>query len=473
MSRNAPGNKTSSLRFLLLRQLIPAMLALLAASAIIAYWLAWRSATRAYDRSLWDIALALSEQVKVEHGIASLQLTPQAQSILLTDKFDTVYYAVWASSDKLIAGNAGLPLPSMYQYIRMNEEGRVYYDGVAEAHPVRLGAMSLTKNGIKLTVIAAETLIKRERLVWEILLGMLLPEIALIFSTLLLVWVGVRSGLMPLEELRSQLAARSQSDLRPLSATRAPDELQPLVQEINQLFQRLEHSLNTQRHFVSDAAHQLRTPVAALQAQVEVALRECDASTCHKLEGILQGTQRVSRLTQQLLALARAEPNHQVAMQPVHLEQLVHQAAEIWLPKAITKQIDFGFELQETLILGNPFLLQEMISNLLDNALRHTPAQGTVNVTCLSEQSTHTAVLRIEDSGNGVPEAERERVFERFYQASSNTPEQQGGSGLGLAIAQMVAQQHGSKIVLGASPSLGGACFALSIPLLPVETCQG
>lgn len=458
----------SSLRFLLLRRLIPAMLALLATSALIAYWLAWRSATRAYDRSLWDIALALSQQVTVERGQASLQLTPQAQSILLTDKFDTVYYAVWANKETLIAGNAGLPLPSMYQFIRMKEEGRIYYDGVAENRPVRLGAMMTEKNGTLLTIIAAETLVKRERLVWEILLGMLLPEIALIFATLALVWVGVRSGLMPLEELRSQLADRSQSDLRPLSATTLPEEIQPLIHEINQLFRRLENSLAAQRDFVSDAAHQLRTPVAALQAQVEVTLREADANTRQKLEGILNGTQRVSRLTQQLLALARAEPSNRLPMQQLWLNDVVHQAAEIWLPKAIERQIDLGFDLHPAPVTGHPVLLQEMISNLLDNALRHTPPHGTINVTCRPDGDSQVG-LCLEDSGPGVPEAERERVFERFYQASH--PAHQGGSGLGLAIAQAIVRQHGGEISLTRSASLHGACLSIRLPqAVPDET---
>lgn len=458
---NRSSLRPSSLRFLLLRRLIPAMLALLATSALIAYWLAWRSATRAYDRSLWDIAMALSQQITVERGYASLQLTPQAQSILLTDKFDTVYYTVWVNRETLIAGNTSLPMPSMYQFIRMKEEGRIYYDGVAENRPVRLCAMMIEKNGVLLTIIAAETLVKRERLVWEILLGMLLPEIALIFATLVLVWVGVRSGLMPLEELRSQLADRSQSDLRPLSATTIPEEIQPLIHEINQLFQRLENSLAAQRDFVSDAAHQLRTPVAALQAQVEVTLRETDAATRTKLEGILYGTQRVSRLTQQLLALARVEPGNKLPMQHLWLNDVVHHAAEIWLPKAIERQIDLGFDLHPSPVTGHPVLLQEMISNLLDNALRHTPVQGTINVICHPDGADQVC-LCLEDSGPGVPEAERERVFERFYQANDRT--HQGGSGLGLAIAQAIARQHDGEISLTRSESLHGACIHIRLP---------
>lgn len=423
-----------------------------------AYWVAHRSATLAYDRSLLDAALAIAEQTQMVDGKFQLKLTPQARAVLLTDKFDHIYFAVRGPNGELIDGEAGLPLPSHKTLERLRAEGRLYYDGRLSGEPIRLAVLQAEKEGEILTFLAAETLVKRGALVREILFGMLFPELLLVAVALLVVWFGIRSGLKPLTGLRRELAGRSQTDLRPITAD-VPDEIQPVVGEINELMGRLEKALSSQRHFVSDAAHQLRTPIAALQAQVEVALREASQQNRGQLEGVLTAAHRLSHLVDQLLALARAEPSRSQPHPEISLEPLIHGVAENWLPLAIRKGIDLGFDLKPAMVRGNGLLLQEMLANLVDNALHHTPAGGTVTVT--STEREGKACLTVEDSGPGIAPEEREKVFERFYQSPGS---RSAGCGLGLAIVRQIARQHGGTVDIGQSPTLGGTLVSVSLP---------
>ena len=441
----------SSLRFLLLRWLLPAMLLLLLAGAVTAYWVALRSATKAYDRALFDTALAIVEQLTIQDGKPVLPLTAQARDVLLVDKFDQVFFAVRGPDGELLDGEAGLPMPPPRLPKEVWNEGRYYFDGRLDGGPVRVAALKAERGGKTFTVLAGETVVKRNALVREILFGMLLPEMLLIAVSLGVVWFGVRAGLEPLAKLREELAGRSQADLRPVT-TDVPDEIQPVVNEINELLNRLGHSLDAQRHFVSDAAHQLRTPIAALQAQVEATLAESDQTMQMQLLGILAAAHRLSHLVEQMLMLARAQPSLAKTLPLVALEEVAQAAAEDWLPVAIENGIDLGFELAPCAVPGNGLLLREIFSNLIDNALRHTPHGGCVTVRCGSENDA--VWLAVEDSGAGIPEADREKVFERFYQSPGGSSR---GSGLGLAIVREIARQHGGQATIDRSPELGGA----------------
>jgi len=446
-----PATKQPSLRFLLLRWLLPAMLVLLLASAVTAYWVALRSATKAYDRALFDIALAIADQLTLAGGKPVLPLTAQARDVLLTDKFDQVFFAVRGPDGELLDGHGGLPLPPRHLPREAWSEGRYYYDGRLDDQPVRVAALKTERAGRTFTVLAGETLVKRNALVREILLGMLLPELLLIAVSLAVVWFGVRAGLTPLASLRDELAGRSQADLRAVT-TDVPEEIQPVVEEINELLNRLGHSLDSQRHFVSDAAHQLRTPIAALQAQVEATLAESAPQLRRQLQGILAAAHRLSHLVEQMLMLARARPSLANTQPPVALGEVAQAAAEDWLPVAIANGIDLGFELAPCTVSGNSLLLQEVFANLLDNALRHTPRGGSVTVRCGAADAG--AWLAVEDSGPGIAEADREKVFERFYQSPGGGSR---GSGLGLAIVREIARQHGGQACIDRSPELGGA----------------
>lgn len=447
--------KPPSLRRQLLHWLLPAMLLLLAAGALTAYSVALRSAVRAYDRALLDTAHALAGQIQASNGKAVLNLPKAAQEILLTDKYDQIFFRVLTADGHDIAGDSALPEPPDLP----PEENRLYYDARIGGKPVRVAALFTERDSVPLTILAAETLVKRNDLVWEILLGMLLPELGLVLATLVLVWFGIRSGLRPLDDLRQQLARRSHSDLRPIAAEGLTEEIQPVVDELNQLLLRLDESLLAQRHFVSDAAHQLRTPIAALQTQVEVALRESERDRRPQLEQILGAAQRLAHLVQQLLALARAEPQDGAANQLTNLATVIRDVAENSLPQAIAAGLDLGFELTPARVRGSSLLLQEAVGNLIDNAIHYTPSPGTITVGC--RETASGSILLVEDSGPGIPETAHEKVFERFYRL----PESKGnGCGLGLAIVRQIARQHGAEVRIGKSAALGGCAVEMHFP---------
>jgi len=426
------------------------MLMLLLAGAATGYWVAHRSATLAYDRALWDVALAIAQELAIRDGEPVLVLTSQARDALLTDKFDQLYFAVRGPQGELLAGEGGLSMPARWPAEAVSK-GRVYYDGTLYGKAVRIAAVKAELDGEWYTVIAGETVIKRITLAREILLGMLLPELLLSALSLAVIWFGVRFGLKPLTTLREELAGRSHADLRAVTAA-VPEEIQPVVNEINELLRRLEHSLDTQRHFVSDAAHQLRTPIAALQAQVEALLAESDPMLREQLQGTLAATHRLAHLVEQMLMLAKAQPSLAQTRQRVVIDRLIQGTAEEWLPAAIMRDVDLGFDLAPAAVPGNALLLREVLANLIDNALRHTPPGGSVTVSCGGGDDS--AWLAVEDSGAGIPEADRDRVFERFYQSPGSPSD---GSGLGLAIVREIARQHDGNASVDRSPDLGGA----------------
>lgn len=446
-----PLRNTQSLRLMLIDRLLPAMLILLLLGALAANWVALRAATKAYDRGLLDTAFAIAEQLRVVDGKLQLPLNQQARTVLLTDKFDRIFYAVRGSGGELLDGNPELPIPAKEHWRQLGNGGRWYYDGTLEDEPVRLAAYQRNIGDQVVTILAAETLVKRNELVRDILLGMLLPEVLLVVVVASVIWFGVRSGLRPLDALRGELANRSQADLRPVTVD-VPEEIQPVVTEINGLLMRLDTALSSQRHFVSDAAHQLRTPIAALLAQVEAAQHEAGPSSLGQLQGIHAAAGRLGHLVEQLLALARAEPSLAQSSNVVSLPDLVREIAGNWMPKAISKDIDLGFELNPAIVYGNELLLQELLSNLLDNALRHTPTGGVVTVSCGQERAS--AWLNVEDNGPGIPENEWERIGQRFYRPPGQTGE---GCGLGLAIVREIARQYQGTLSIGSSQRLGGA----------------
>jgi len=432
---------------------------LLLAGAATAYVVALRTATVAYDRSLLDVALALAEQVKIKDGRILLDLPPVAQHVLLIDKYDRLYYLVNGPQGEFIAGHKGLPQPPS----ELPPGYRIYYYGLFHGEPVRMVALSVALDGSYATVQVAETLVKRDKLIWEILLTMLLPEMLLMAAALGLVWYGVARGLAPIERVREELATRSHRDLRPVHEDRAPDELRPMVHELNKLLDRVGQTVSAQQRFLADAAHQLRTPLAALQAHMDLALRQSDpAEVRHTLQHLHADTARTVHLANQLLALARAEPggHRPDSLRPVNLAERVEAAAADWVPRAVAKDLDLGFELQPAWVLGEPLLIGELLANLLDNAIRYTPAGGRITARTLVRGDQ--ALLQVEDDGPGIPEGERGKVVERFYRMAGSPGD---GCGLGLAIVQEIAHAHDAALALETPPGGHGSLFTVAFPL--------
>jgi two-component system sensor histidine kinase TctE len=312
-------------------------------------------------------------------------------------------------------------------------------------------------------VRVAETMNKRNELAREILLSVVLPQVLLILIAGALVWIGVDRGLRPLRRLQQAVAARSHRDRSPVIVDMVPAEVVPVMNEVNALLERLDHVLTLQSRFVADAAHQLKTPVAALQAQLELAMREDDAGRVREsLSKLYAGLERLSRVVSQLLALARNEPDavRNVLRIPLDLNALAFECTSAWVPEALRKRIDLGFEGVDAPIMvhGDPERLRELLDNLLDNAVRYSSEGGRVTVRVLaSPQPT----VGVSDDGPGIPAAERERIFERFHRRLGTSAH---GSGLGLAIAQEIARIHGGGISLSDDVDGIGNTFSFSLP---------
>ncbi|MEA3121892.1 MAG: two-component system, OmpR family, sensor kinase [Paraburkholderia sp.] len=303
----------------------------------------------------------------------------------------------------------------------------------------------------------AQPLSVRNRLAANVALRTLWPLIVLLPLLGLAVWIIVGRGLAPLARLARALEARNPQTLDPLPDRRLPREVQPLVRALNRLLARLTEALDTQRAFVADAAHELRTPLAAVQIQSQLVARAQDTESRREALGDLQaGVTRATRLAEQLLALARAEPVEGAVKEPVDLRALLAECVGAHAPLALRRGVDLGFEEAEpATIKGDADALRAMFGNLLDNAVKYTPQGGRVDV-ALRRSPEGRPCVQIGDSGPGIPAEERERVFGRFYRdASARARSDVAGSGLGLAIVRRVAAQHGAAVELGAAP-LGG-----------------
>lgn len=454
-------NNNRSLRYRLLSWLIPSLLVLLIVDSLISYRVALGYATRSYDRALLDSARAIATQIRSTSDRTSLDLSPAALQILMTDKYDHIYFMVLGPHNEFIAGHQGLPPPP----VQPQEKNRTYYDGHYRGETVRIAALySPTING-DIKVIVAETLIKRHDLMDAILLGMLIPETLLVTAVISLIWFGVGHGLAPLNRLRQEIAARSSQDMRPVRESQAPEEVRPIVHELNALLGRLNETLTAQRRLISDAAHQIRTPIAALQVQLDAALRESDPDELRaSLQRIHASAGRTAHLTHQLLTLARVEPGGQVPAEPQSLDlaELVRNAAADWMPQALAKTIDLGFELEPAPIFGEPLLLGEMLANLIDNALRYTQAGGRITVRTASLRDA--ALLEVEDDGPGIPPDERKQVLKRFHRIAGSPG---AGCGLGLAIVEEISRSHNATVEIGAPPFGQGTLVRVLFPIRP------
>ncbi|MCX7627129.1 MAG: sensor histidine kinase [Methylophilaceae bacterium] len=442
------ANDSRSLRRQLLLWLLALLVPLLLAGAVGSYLLANHFSNLAYDRSLFRAALALADQVEVLQGRVVVDLPQKALDLLEYDKDDWIYYRITDPQGITVAGETGLALPSHPP----KPGGHVYYDTQLAGKSVRAVAFALPLEGTsargQALVQVAETRAKRDLLAEEIILAMMLPQLLIVLLAGALVHFGVSRGLAPLERLRQAFAQRSHRDLSAVPCEGAPREVLPLLHAMNDLMQRLRESIAQQQRFIADASHQMRTPLAGLQTQAEMALRENDpARIQHALERIRASTVRLSHLVSQLLALARVEPSSgkEIHWQTIDLVPLARSVCMDHVADALAKQIDLGFEatLPKIEVQGDPLMLREMLANLIDNALRYTPARGKVTVTVL--QDNDQAMLAVEDTGSGIPPEERTRIFERFHRLADSPGD---GCGLGLAIVREIVLAHQGEITV-------------------------
>jgi two-component system sensor histidine kinase TctE len=448
-----------SLRVNLLRLLIPPVAVILAVGSIAAYYLSIDPATDAYDQSLINTAIALAERIRVQEDKPVFDLPSAAEAVVRTDKYDKVYYVVRDPQGQVIAGDQDIPLPP--PGLRP-DEGVMAYDADSHGRRLRVTALLVPCGSGTCTVNVAETTIKRERLARDILIGSVLPQALLAVLTLALVWYGITRGLAPLARLSVEIRERSPRDLRAINERGAPAEAVPLVTALNKLFGQVDEANRNQQRFLANAAHQLRTPLAGLQAHTELAMSQPVPDACRaELEYVHSAAIRTARLANQLLALARAEPggNRPADFARVELRQVVEECADEWVHRSLDKDVDLGFDLAPAGVSGDAFLLRELLVNLIGNAVEYTQPGG--HVTVRTGQTEDGAFLEVEDDGPGIPAAERERVLERFYRMPGTAGT---GSGLGLAIVREISMAHGARVEMGEGHGGRGCCVRLIFP---------
>jgi two-component system, OmpR family, sensor histidine kinase TctE len=454
-------------------------------SILLTSLIAQNIANRPYDRELAQMVRSMARQVALQpnvgEGASSVRLAlPQSVAeFLRADDADHVYYQVLGSRGELVDGEAGLPVPVGDRLL----PGEVHFrDETMLGEEVRVAYLWVPLTGSPdehfALVQLAETLGKRSVLANEIIKGVILPQFLILPLAVLLVWFALARGIRPLNELQQRIRRRESHDLSPIEERDAPEEVAPLVRSINDLLARLDHSLLAQKQFLADAAHQLKTPLAGLRTQAELAQRELDSgadpqSVKRSLQQIARSSQRAAHMVNQLLAMARADDKAQaLPLQDVNLVRLATETVRDFVPRALEQRIDLGYEGPEPQaavpqlppLRGQPVLIRELIRNLVDNALHYTPAGGTVTVRLIADPFGQVMVLQVEDNGPGIPAAERERVFQPFYRALGT---QVDGSGLGLAIVREIALRHGAQVTVADAavrPASGGDAAAAHGP---------
>lgn len=438
-------------------------------SIAVTHYFAESVASFPYDQTLREHATAVARQVKYVGNRPQINLPSSARALLRADETDNVYFHVLKRDGKVLAGDPDLRPPTDLATAE-GELGEVYFrEGDFKGQDLRIAYTFLAAPGQKqdewLLVEVGETLEKRAQLANRIVASVIMPQFIIIPLAVILVWFGLTKGLRPLTRLRQTIEARDPADLSPIANRRVPDELEPLVEAFNAMLKRMKRNVEAQQRFIADAAHQMRTPLTGLKTQAQFAMREDDPENMrHAMRQIASGVDRASRLVNQLLTLARTEGGGVAEQEKVtlDLEVLLRELVENWVGRALEKSIDLGFVSNGPVeIIGNDFLLREMINNLVDNALRYTPVGGSV--TCQVMRNGEFAVLEVEDTGIGISMDDAELVFERFYRVDNATTE---GSGLGLAIVREIAKQHGAYAALRPNRKQQGAVARVVFPAL-------
>jgi two-component system sensor histidine kinase TctE len=424
-------------------------------SVTVTYIVAQSIANAPFDRALADAVGGLSNYVQETRGTVTLQLPISARDLLRVDATDSVYYMVLGMRGEFVAGDNDLPLPA--EDLRPVPREVQFRSDILRGNEIRIAYTWVEFNrGARsdyALVQVAETLEKRSQLANEIIRGVIVPQFVVLPIAVVLVWFGLSRGLAPLADLQQRIRSRQPDDLSPIDPRGAPEEISPLVSSFNELLARLSQNIEMQQRFLADAAHQMKTPLAGLRTQAELAVRETDPQELRRtLRHIAVSTERATHLINQLLALARAEyqgsdPSRFEVIDPVPVARdLVRES----VTEAIARQIDLGFEEPEqpARVVAAPMLVREMLKNLLDNALRYTPRGGSVTVRIRTVEGS--VYLEVEDNGPGIPEGERQRVFDRFYRILGTNVD---GSGLGLAIVREIAEQHDALIRVGSNPA--------------------
>ncbi|MFC5522203.1 sensor histidine kinase [Polaromonas jejuensis] len=457
-----------SLRLQLLRWLLIPLGLLLVVNAFFSNRTANLTANHAFDSLLVASADTIADQVTVRDGALAVDLPYVALQLLESNLQERIFYRVVAPDGRTLTGYDDLPMPPRRT---STADTQVTYTAQYKGEDIYLVAYYKQVYGLSTTdpvvILVAETGESRSALSRQILIDDLQRQAVLIIAAGLLVWLGLGRGLRPLMELRDSLVKRSSFDLSPIDQTRVQNEIRPLIEALNQHTSRIEKLIESRQRFIADASHQLRTPLSEMRTQVEYTLRQGRPELSHEtLATVRRWLDSQTRLIGQLLLMARSDPE---AMQNHHsgvanLMALARDTALEHVPAARRKAIDLSFEgpEHEVPVMGNELLLHELMANLIDNAIRYTPAHGAITVRVMQGE---WAVLEVEDNGPGIALSEREKVFERFYRGPNKDAQ---GSGLGLSIVRDICVSHDAQIALD-SPAGGGPGLLVRVQFKPAH----
>ena len=414
-------------------------------SVAITYVVAQDIANAPFDRSLNNALELLEHQIEWAEPLPELSLSIPAKIAMRTRENEGIFWKAQVVDGPIISGESALPSPEMPQNWTA---GDVYHrDESVSGYNLRLAytwVRSPLDPATSVLLVAAEGTESRVELANNIIKGVIIPQFLVLPLAVLLVWFGLSRGVAPINALQQRLRSRRPDDLSAIEDTSTPLEITPLVVAMNDLLARLSGNIESQRRFVADAAHQLKTPLAGLRTQAELALKTAsDTQTQQNLHKIVASTERATRLINQLLLMATAEHPEKIERQPVDVGALARQVCEQWVPAALESGIDLGYEGPEypVMIQGQAILLTEALNNLIDNALRYVPNGGHVTIG-VNTTLGHVELL-VRDDGPGISSADQERIFDRFYRVLGSSAH---GSGLGLAIVKEITQRHHAKI---------------------------
>jgi two-component system sensor histidine kinase TctE len=444
--------------------LVVALLCLMLATISISEFLVESAIDAPYDEKLTDYARVLAGSIQVDNGAPRIR--DGAVRLLRSDRHDRIYYALLDNDGNVISGDAGIVATTA----ALRHGVPTLHNGVVGDDPVRVAAVLVAdpRNADdSLTVEVAETLNKRKALTEAMRTqAVALPQVLVLAVAILLIVYGYTFVLRPMQQLRGLIDDRGSDDLSPLDPEAAPHDLRPLILSINGLMERLAQSVAAQRRFIADAAHQLRTPLAGIKSQTERALVERDPAAVRlALRRLAAGTEHATALANRLLTLARAGSPLTTPPADVDLIGVVRDTIAEHLPDAFAHRHDLGFEGpatgQHCIVRGDALLLREMLSNLIDNALRYSPDGGAITVSIDRESPAGPYTLAVSDTGPGIPLDERERVFEPFYRGADVVAP---GTGLGLAIVRTIAIAHGAQVSLEAASGDHGLLVTIRFP---------
>jgi two-component system, OmpR family, sensor histidine kinase TctE len=441
-------------RQLVLWLAIPLMLLALC-GALIHYFNNIAPGMIASDRRLKAASNALMARLVVEGRAVSLDTAADGKAAL--PPASLIDYAVRDQSGRLLLGDGNIPAVSIadatsqiFALLRLNDRS-------ARALTTRFD----TSAGV-IMVTAVDLGAASEPAARYGLMSTLLWDFVQLDITLVLVWLGIQAGLRPMRKLRDEIAQRSPLDLRPIDDSSVPREIAPVVVTLNRLFQMLRTSVQSQQQFIANTAHHLRTPITGMQAQLDLLASEPAAAPIKgRLTTLQEAIRHLAHSANQLLSLARADPTVNLAAKnrATSLSTIAEEVIAKFFDRALQGGIDLGADLAPATLSADPSLLDDLLSNLVDNALKYTPPGGTVTVT--AGERGGRPYLAVEDTGPGIPESERERVKQRFYRLPNSSGH---GSGLGLAIVEEIAGLYGATVAIESGAGGVGTRVSLLFP---------